>query len=240
MKKRDIISISIWILFIISIFLIRNFYVNSKKTDSASQIARSFFNFNSVVFNRSNDDTTKSIPLYPKSEAQKARANGYVGLKTSFDTIDYVIKVIVEGDTMDAPLAEVKRQPSANITFDFKCVEGWSQKTNWTGVPFRYFIQLLKSKKNIEYQNYKYVGLQTPDKKYYVGIDMASMLHKQTILAYEMNEEVLSNNQGYPIRLIIPIKYGIKHLKRIKYITFSNTPPADYWAEKGYDYDSGL
>jgi DMSO/TMAO reductase YedYZ molybdopterin-dependent catalytic subunit len=60
-----------------------------------------------------------------------------------------------------------------------------------------------------------YVGLQTPDKKYYVGIDMPSAMHPQTLLCYEMNGQPLPINQGFPVRLIIPAKYGIKHLKRI-------------------------
>jgi len=85
-----------------------------------------------------------------------------------------------------------------------------------------------------------YVGLMTPDKGYYVGIDMPSAIHPQTILAYEMNGKPLPPNHGKPLRWIIPVKYGIKNLKRIGSITFSNQRPPDYWAEQGYDYYSGL
>ncbi len=85
----------------------------------------------------------------------------------------------------------------------------------------------------------QYVGMQTPDKKYYVGIDMPSALQPQTLLCYEMNGQPLPLNQGYPLRLIIPVKYGIKHLKRIGTLFFSNEKPADYWAERGYDYYAG-
>jgi len=86
----------------------------------------------------------------------------------------------------------------------------------------------------------QYVGLETPDKKYYVGIDMPSALHPQTLLAYEVNDQPLPGKHGQPLRLIIPVKYGIKNLKRIGSITFSNSRPRDYWAEQGYDYYSGL
>lgn len=85
----------------------------------------------------------------------------------------------------------------------------------------------------------KYISLATPDKGYYVGIDMPSALHPQTLLCYEMNGKPLPVNQGFPLRLIIPVKYGIKHLKRIGTIYFSNDKPADYWAERGYDYYAG-
>jgi DMSO/TMAO reductase YedYZ molybdopterin-dependent catalytic subunit len=86
----------------------------------------------------------------------------------------------------------------------------------------------------------KYVGMKTPDEQYYVGIDMPSILQPQTILCYELNGRALPMDQGYPLRLIIPVKYGVKHLKRIGTINFSNERPRDYWAEKGYDYYTGL
>jgi DMSO/TMAO reductase YedYZ molybdopterin-dependent catalytic subunit len=85
-----------------------------------------------------------------------------------------------------------------------------------------------------------YLGLSTPDEEYYVGIDMPSALHPQTLLCYEMNGKPLPMDQGYPLRLIIPVKYGIKSLKRIGSMYFENERPPDYWAERGYDYFSGL
>ena len=70
-------------------------------------------------------------------------------------------------------------------------------------------------------------------------IDMPSAIHPQTILCYEMNGQPLPKIQGAPLRLIIPVKYGIKHLKRIGTLFFSDKPPRDYWAEEGYDYYAG-
>jgi len=55
-----------------------------------------------------------------------------------------------------------------------------------------------------------------------------------------MNGQPLPLDQGYPLRLIIPVKYGIKHLKRIGTLFFDNNRPPDYWYERGYDYFSGL
>ncbi|MCM2350910.1 MAG: molybdopterin-dependent oxidoreductase [Bacteriovoracaceae bacterium] len=66
------------------------------------------------------------------------------------------------------------------------------------------------------------------------------MLHEQTVLAYEMNQHPLRLENGSPIRLIIPIKYGIKSLKRIGRIFFADERPRDYWAERGYDWYSRL
>jgi DMSO/TMAO reductase YedYZ molybdopterin-dependent catalytic subunit len=66
------------------------------------------------------------------------------------------------------------------------------------------------------------------------------MMHEQTVLTYEMNERPLSLENGAPLRLIIPVKYGIKSLKRIGKIIFSDERLPDYWAERGYDWYSGL
>ena len=85
-----------------------------------------------------------------------------------------------------------------------------------------------------------YVALETPDRKYYVGLDMASALHPQTLLCYEMNGAPLPDEHGAPLRLVIPIKYGIKNLKRIGRIAFTKTRPPDFWAERGYDWYAGF
>ena len=84
-----------------------------------------------------------------------------------------------------------------------------------------------------------YAGAQTPDGKYYVGLDIASALHPQTLLCYEMDGRPLTPGHGAPLRLVIPIKYGIKNLKQIGTIQFTDVRPADYWAERGYDWYAG-
>src|SRR5207247_7513774 len=81
-----------------------------------------------------------------------------------------------------------------------------------------------------------YVGMATPDGAYYVGLDVESMLHPQSLLAYEINGAPLTDEHGAPLRLVTPVKYGVKNLKRIGTIRYSRARPADYWAEEGYDW----
>ena len=85
----------------------------------------------------------------------------------------------------------------------------------------------------------RYVKMSTPDGAYYVGLDVASALHPQTLLCYEMNGDPLSPAHGRPLRLAIPVKYGIKNIKRIGTIAFTDARPTDYWAERGYDWYAG-
>jgi len=184
-------------------------------------------------------DNKKLVATYPKSQAvRKVRVNGREGLRTALDTAQWNLSVVKKnGDTLLFTMDDIKRLPKTEVVFDFKCIEGWSQVTHWAGVKFSDFAA--KFNLNLQTQM-KYVGFVTPDKRYYVGIDMPSIMHPQTLLCYEMNGKPLPMNQGYPLRLIIPVKYGIKHLKRIGTISFSNQRPPDYWYEQGYDYYSGL
>jgi DMSO/TMAO reductase YedYZ molybdopterin-dependent catalytic subunit len=177
---------------------------------------------------------------YPASKAvNPARVNGDLGLKTEFDPGTWAMNVIrSKGDTLKIKLDDIKKLPKTEIVFNFKCIEGWSQVTHWGGVKFSEFI---KAYGLSEEAGMNYLGLSTPDKQYYVGIDMPSALHPQTLLCYELNDQPLPLNQGYPLRLIIPVKYGVKSLKRIGFMYFDNKRTPDYWADvKGYDYFSGL
>ena len=181
----------------------------------------------------------REAKAFKRSEAVKVpRVNGNVGMSGALDTATWRLRVVRgAGDTLPLTLADIMALPKTEVIFDFKCVEGWSQVTWWGGVRF---ADLMKRYNLAAQTGMKYVGMITPDEAYYVGNDMPSMLQPQTLLCYEMNGKPLPQDQGYPLRLIIPVKYGIKHLKRIGVMYFSNEKPADYWAERGYDYFSGL
>lgn len=190
--------------------------------------------FRRVVFNENH-----LVKTYPKSMAAKViRHNSDIGSEGKLPPEKWKLQVKKNsGEILQITLDEIMALPKTEITYDFKCVEGWDQISHWAGVKFSDFVAHYKLELEARSQ---YVGLETPDKQYYVGIDMPSALHPQTLLAYQMNDELLNGNHGQPLRLIIPVKYGIKNLKRIGSITFSNTRPRDYWAEQGYDYYSGL
>jgi DMSO/TMAO reductase YedYZ molybdopterin-dependent catalytic subunit len=179
------------------------------------------------------------VKTYPKSSAaKKVRVNGDAGLSKQVDASNWKLKVLKKpGEVLQISMDELKALPKTEIVFDFKCVEGWDQIQHWAGVKL---IDVMQHYQLKEQANMQYAGLITPDKQYYVGIDMPSFLHPQTLLCYEMNDEPLKPEHGAPLRLIIPVKYGLKSLKNIDTISFSNSRPPDYWAEQGYDYYSGL
>lgn len=175
----------------------------------------------------------------PERAAADVRVNGDIGIEDEdFDQENWRLSILNgKKEILKVNMVDIRQLPKTAIVFDFKCVEGWDQIQHWAGVRFTDFIAHYKLQEEAKMQ---YVGMQTPDGAYYVGLDMDSALHPQTLLAYEMNGQPITPEHGAPLRLIIPVKYGIKNLKRIGTITFGNQRPPDYWAEQGYDYYSGL
>ncbi len=209
-------------------------------TAGAHKPLRKALNKTELFFRRVFSDN-HLVKTYPKSMAAKrVRVNSDIGIEAEkkFDLAGWKLKIIKKGgEVLQVSLDELKTLPKTEIVYDFKCVEGWDQIQHWAGVKFSDFITHYKLDDLAKMQ---YVGMETPDKGYYVGIDMPSAMHPQTLLAYEVNDKPLPLEHGAPLRLIIPVKYGIKNLKRIGTISFSNNRPRDYWAEQGYDYYSGL
>lgn len=208
-------------------------------TAGARKPLRKVLNQNELILRKTFSDG-HLVKTYPKSMADpNVRVNSEIGI----DDPDYDSKtwsLIInkkDGSQLQLSLKDIMALPKTEIVYDFKCVEGWDQISYWGGLNFKDFITHYNLQEEAKLQ---YVGMATPDKAYYVGIDMASALHPQTLLAYEVNGKLLPMNHGQPLRLIIPVKYGIKNLKRIGTISFSDERLPDYWAEQGYDYYSGL
>ncbi len=193
----------------------------------------------------------QTAPEFPRARASE-RVNGDLGLSDDFDPAHWRLKVsgtaLTPGE-LSLGLPELAALPRTEMTVELKCIEGWSVIVNWAGVRFADFFDKYPpagrdgrapgpgSKQD---QLPPYVSLATPDMKYYVGWDLASMLHPQTLLAYEMNGQPLTSEHGAPLRLACTAKYGIKQLKRIGQIAYTWDRPADYWAERGYDWYAGL
>lgn len=171
-----------------------------------------------------------------------ARVNGMLGIESEVDLADWTLNIGgIPGRASDLVLTmyDIRRLPRSDYITEFKCIEGWSTIVRWTGPKFSDLVAAFTSWKTPE-EMPPYVSLATPDGGYFVGWDTASIMHPQTLLVYEMNGEVLTSNHGAPLRLASPTKYGIKQLKRIGRIDFTDERPQDYWANEGYDWYSGL
>jgi len=195
--------------------------------------------------------TGRLAPTFPADRISEDRVNGDVGLDDDVDVATW--KLQVEGlagndEPVMLDLDAIKKLPRMEMITEFKCIEGWSVIVQWAGVRFTEFMKAyppvttsggkftLDHPENLP----PYVSMETPDGEYYVGLDIESLLHPQTMLCYERNGELLPQEHGAPLRLVTPVKYGVKNLKRIGTIRYASLRPADYWAERGYDWYIGL
>lgn len=203
------------------------------------QLARDFFS------------ARRLSPIFPARRISADRLNGDVGMDEDLDVAAW--KLQVHGlASQDGPLAltldAIKDLPRTEMTTELKCIEGWSAIVQWAGAKFTDFIKAYPpdtmSGNPFRLNNPDdlpgYVSMETPDGGYFVGLDMQSMLHPQTLLCYERNGQPLTQDHGAPLRLVIPVKYGVKNLKRIGAIRYTTLRPADYWGERGYDWYIGL
>ncbi len=192
---------------------------------------------------------TRLAPTFARETAREPRVNGQLGLDGGFDLSRWSLHVEGSaGRALQMSLGEIKALPRVEMVTELKCIEGWSEVVHWAGARFADFVAQCPlatrsgKRPNLERSAndlVEYVRLLTPGEGYYVGLDMPSALHPQTLLCYEMNGEPLSLAHGAPLRLVTPVKYGIKNIKRIGTIRFSDQRPADYWAEQGYDWYAG-
>ena len=237
-RNKTLVAFLFFFLFIAGCIAGWKWLRNQPEDNGVPKPLRAALNNNEGIFSYflRNDHLAKAFPL--SATVQKVKVNGDAGMSKNFEPSSWKLQLVRKpGDTSLISIEEIKALPKTEIIFDFKCIEGWSQVTHWGGVRFSDFVKKYGLDEQTKMQ---YAGLHTPDNEYYVGLDMKSLMHPQTILCYEMNGQPLPFNQGAPLRLIIPVKYGIKHLKRIGAIFFSNQRPPDYWFERGYDYFSGL
>lgn len=169
----------------------------------------------------------------------KMRINGLIGMDESIDR-NWSLQVNSPelDEKLNFTLAQIKALPKVTESFEFKCIEGWSQNVTVSGVRFSDFLKSLNQQD--DFTIYAFALFSTINGGYYVSMDMKSLLHPQTLLCYEMNGEELTMAHGYPLRLITSVKYGVKNIKQLGSIDFGYSPPADYWAERGYGEYLGL
>lgn len=196
---------------------------------------RSTLEINEALWSNFED---RSAPEYPLSKATRIQINGLIGIRDEVDLDGYTVRV--EGphgallDELD--IAAFEALPQRDLIIEHKCIEGWSSIVRWGGARFADFHEAYADRIG----DATYVSLETPDGEYYVGWDLDAIVHPQTMLVLREGGEPLDQAHGAPLRLATPNKYGIKCLKRIGVIRYSTQRPADYWAERSYDWYAGL
>ena len=209
-------------------------------SDGIHKTLRNVLNFNDAVAKTVFFSPTHNAREFPRSAATEPR-NNYKGETPIIDLEAWQLTLsgMTHGDKT-LTLADITDLPFVEQTTEFKCVEGWSSIVNWGGVRLLDFIKKYPYPDGTKYVAMISEPAEYPDERYYVGLDLASCLHPQTLLATHINGQKLNAEHGAPLRLVMPSKYGIKNIKLITTIAYAADRPADYWFEQGYDYYAGL
>ena len=180
----------------------------------------------------------RSAVEYDITDASPIQVNGHLGIRDEIDLASWTVRIEgPDGALLDElGIDTFEAMPQRDMITEHRCIEGWSNITHWRGTPFSSLHKRYASRLG----DVRYVGLETPDRGYYVGLDIDAALHPQTLLALQQDGAPLDQEHGAPLRLATPNKYGIKCIKRIGVIRFTNDRPADYWAERSYDWYAGL
>jgi DMSO/TMAO reductase YedYZ molybdopterin-dependent catalytic subunit len=170
----------------------------------------------------------KSRQHYTKADISPFfRVNGYPPETKEFHSLragdfkDWRLKIhgMVE-HPLELSLDEIKAMRKQTQITKHVCIQGWTDIAEWSGVPMRDILKLCKPQKAAKYVIFYSYDVYEDGTEFYAGLRTSDMYDKQTILAYEMNGEVLPLNHGAPIRLRQENKTGYKMAKWIKSIEF--------------------
>jgi sulfoxide reductase catalytic subunit YedY len=122
-----------------------------------------------------------------------------------------------------------------------RCVEAWSMVIPWVGFPLANLIKRLEPTSKAKYVEFtsladskQMVGVREPILAwpYKEGLRMDEAMHPLTLMVVGLYDEVVPNQDGAPLRLAVPWKYGFKHIKSIVKIRFVEKQPLNTWQEQ--------
>ncbi len=122
--------------------------------------------------------------------------------------------------------------------YRLRCVEAWSMVIPWVGFPLRDLIRRFKPTSKAKYVAFKtlYDPQQMPGQRYTVldwpyveGLRMDEAMHPLTLMVVGLYGHKLPNQNGAPLRLVVPWKYGFKGIKSIVEIRFTERQPPTAW-----------
>ena len=122
--------------------------------------------------------------------------------------------------------------------YRFRCVEGWSMVIPWTGYELGKLIRKLEPTSNARYVEFTTLNRpeEMPGQKrgvldfpYVEGLRLDEAMHPLSLLATGLYGRALPNQNGAPVRLVVPWKYGFKNIKSIVKIRFTREMPRTTW-----------
>ena len=150
--------------------------------------------------------------------------------------------IAVEGHVKNPKVYDIdellKLAPLEERIYRMRCVEGWSMVIPWIGVPLAELIRRVEPTGSAKYVEFvtladkkQMPGLSVAvlDWPYVEGLRLDEAMHPLTLLTFGLYGEVLPKQNGAPVRVVVPWKYGFKSAKSIVRIRFTDTEPKTSW-----------
>jgi len=135
----------------------------------------------------------------------------------------------------DYRLEQIQALPRMRQNTRHVCVEGWDVIGRFGGARLSDFLNMIGADTSA-----RFITVTCAD-DYYEALDMATALHPQTLLCYEMYDQPLTRKHGAPLRLNIPTKVGYKQAKYLTDMKVTNVlEKVGYWEDQGYPEFYGL
>jgi DMSO/TMAO reductase YedYZ molybdopterin-dependent catalytic subunit len=188
----------------------------------------------------------RSVPTYNKSQITPLK-NNYNGATPDPNYISgwkLTLDGLASGLSISLDIRDLLTGFSVHEqTTRLVCVEGWSAIAWWAGLRFDDLLRAYPPMSQAKWARVESsVNLDAsgnPD-PYFMSLDLATARHPQTLLATHFNGQPLTVDHGAPLRLLVPVKLGLKNVKAITRITYVAQEPTDYWAERGYSRYDGI
>jgi DMSO/TMAO reductase YedYZ molybdopterin-dependent catalytic subunit len=135
----------------------------------------------------------------------------------------------------DYKLKQIQALPRVRQNTRHICVEGWDVIGRFGGARLSDFLSMIGADTSA-----RFISVTCAD-DYYESLDMATALHPQTLLCYEMYDQPLTREHGAPLRLSVPTKIGYKQAKYLIDLKVTNVlQKVGYWEDQGYSSFYGL
>jgi len=188
----------------------------------------------------------RMVPTYTKSEITPIK-NNYNGATPDPDYIsgwNLTLDGLASGLSISLDIRDLTTRFSMHEQITrLVCVEGWSAVAWWAGLRFDDLLRTYPPMSQAKWARVESsVNLDASGNldPYFMSLDLATAGHLQTLLATHLNGHPLTVDHGAPLRLLVPVKLGLKNVKAITKIAYSAEEPKDYWAERGYSRYDGI
>ena len=186
------------------------------------------------------------VPTYSKAQTTPIK-NNYNGATPDPGYIpgwNLTLEGLASGLTVSLDIRKLRNRFAIHEQITrLVCVEGWSAIAWWAGLRFDDLLRAFPPKSQAKWARVESsVNLDAsgnPD-PYFVSIDLSTARHPQTLLVTHLSGQPLTVEHGAPLRLLVPVKLGLKNVKAVTRITYSAEEPRDYWAQYGYSSYDGI